>query len=115
VTEQYLVGELSVLLARLQAVTADTDLAASVARLRREAELRAPWDLVDVERRALSVADDVCWQSLARGDLAAFERQAAIASQLLEFGVCSGVLRDASLVDPWFAHPFNGVLRSEDG
>jgi hypothetical protein len=99
-TEQYLVGELSVLLARLQASTADTKVAADVAQLRREAEHRAPGDLVDVELRALSVADGVCWQSLARGDPAAFEQQAAIASQLLEFGVCSGVLPDTSSADP---------------
>jgi hypothetical protein len=91
-TEQYVVGELSVLLAALQAV-AGSDSAGQIARLRREAESRPPWDLTDIEMRALALADGLCWASLARGNPSMFERQATVGSQLLEFGMCAGLLR----------------------
>jgi hypothetical protein len=91
-TQQYVVGELSLLLSGLQAVAGDADAAADVARLRREAECRAPWDLEDIETSALAVADALCWTSLSDGRSTLFERQAAVGSQLLEFGVCAGLV-----------------------
>lgn len=92
-TQQYVVGELSVLLATLQAVAASDESAGQIARLRREAESRPPWDLTDIEMRALALADGLCWASLARGNPSMFERQATVGSQLLEFGMCAGLLR----------------------
>jgi hypothetical protein len=42
--------------------------------------------------RALAVADSLCWESLTRGDTAAFARQAAISAELRLFAVCAGLL-----------------------
>jgi hypothetical protein len=93
-TQQYLAGELSVLLARLQAVTADEVSACEVARLRRAAETGPLCALTGLELRALELADALCWASLARGDPAAFDRQAVVGAELREFGVCAGLLPD---------------------
>jgi hypothetical protein len=91
-TQQYVVGELSMLLAGLQAVAGDAEQATRVAQLRREAECRPPWNLVDIEARALALADRLCWASLGDGKPTLFERQAVLGSQLLEFGVCAGLV-----------------------
>lgn len=93
-TQQYLVGELSVLLAQLQAATADQACAGEIARLRRAAETGPMSTLPGVEVRALALADGLCWASLARGDPVAFDRQAMAGARLREFGVCSGLLAD---------------------
>jgi hypothetical protein len=99
-TQQYVVGELSALLATLQAVADSDESAGQIARLRREAESRLPWDLTDIEIRALALADGLCWASLARGNLSMFERQSAAGSQLLEFGMCAGLLRAPNAAMP---------------
>jgi hypothetical protein len=39
--------------------------------------------------------DEVCWDSLTRADTTAFDRQAATAAQLREFGVCAGLIDEA--------------------
>jgi len=44
--------------------------------------------------RALEVADRVCWESLTRGDAAAFIRQAEVCAELWEFGICGGLLEE---------------------
>jgi hypothetical protein len=93
-TQQYIAGELSVLLARLQAVATDDVCASEVARLRRAAETQSVWTLPRVERRALELADTQCWGCLAQGEAAIFERLATVGAQLREFGVCSGLLPD---------------------
>jgi hypothetical protein len=91
-TEQYLVGELSLLLAQLQAATANQACAGAAVRLRAEEETLPITALPAVLRRAMDLTDDACWDSLGRGDTTAFARQAAIGAQLLEFGVCAGLL-----------------------
>lgn len=93
-TQQYLAGELSLLLAQLQAIAADAAGVRDVARLRQEAETRPPMALPSVAVRALELADSVCWDSLTRGDTAAFVRQAATCAELWEFAVCAGLLED---------------------
>ena len=94
-TRQYLAGELSALLAHLQAV-ADTEAARRAARsLRRAAETEPISALGWVVIRALALADDLCWNSLSRGDTAAFTCQAAVCDELREFGVCAGLLDEA--------------------
>lgn len=93
-TQQYIAGELSVLLARLQAVANDDGAISEVIHLRREAETQPLWTLRGVEERALELADGLCWDCLARGDPATFDRVATIGAQLREFGVCSGLLPD---------------------
>jgi hypothetical protein len=90
-TQQYLVGEMSMLLARLQTLAGD-EIAGGVGLLRREAEESGPYALATVELRALDLTDRLCWSSLIRGDVYAFERQAAVGAQLREFGVGSGLL-----------------------
>jgi hypothetical protein len=44
--------------------------------------------------RALALTERLCWESLNRGDTAAFTRQAAICSELHEFVICAGLLKD---------------------
>src|ERR1022692_4309590 len=44
---------------------------------------------------ALALTDGRCWESLNRGDLAAFTRQAKVCAELHEFGVCAGLLEEA--------------------
>lgn len=94
-TQQYLAGELSLRLAQLQTVAADTVWVRDLSRLRREAETIPLLTLHFVAMRALDLADDLCWDSLTRGDAAAFERQAATCADLLQFGVCARLLDEA--------------------
>jgi hypothetical protein len=93
-TTQYLAGELSFLLAKLQAVATDDARARDVGRLRREAETRPLVALPSVAVRALELADIVCWGSLTRGDTAAFVHQAALCAELWEFVVCADLLEE---------------------
>jgi hypothetical protein len=90
-TQQYLIGELSVCLERLQAVTAP-ELARDVARLRHQVEMGTPAGLGVAALRALTLADGLCWASLSRGDTAAFARQSRASADLCHFGVCSRLL-----------------------
>jgi hypothetical protein len=94
-TQQYLAGQLSLLLAQLQAVAVEPSRALAVAELRREAETRPPGSLSAVLIRTLEVIDASCWDSLARGDMTAFEREAATGAELREFGVCAGLLEES--------------------
>jgi hypothetical protein len=93
-TQQYLAGELSLLLAQLQAVAIDQAVAGAIAHLRREAETSPPAALAAVLIRALDVTDGLCWDSLERGDTTAFSCQAASGAELHEFGVCAGLLEE---------------------
>ena len=94
-TQQYLVGELSLLLAELEAAASDASSARDVARLRRKAETLPPTALAPVLTRTIDVTDGLCWDALARGDTTAFNRQAAAGAQLRDFGVCAGLLEEA--------------------
>jgi hypothetical protein len=93
-TRHYLIGELSVRLAELQAVAANGASAQEVARLRREAETGPLTALASVAVRALELTDRMCWDSLARGDAAEFAREAATCAKLRDFAVCAGLLQD---------------------
>jgi hypothetical protein len=94
-TRQYVAGELSVLLTHLHAV-ANTEASRRCAwSLRHAAETEPIPALGLVIVRALALADDLCWDSLNRGDTAAFTRQAAVCDELREFGVCAGLLDEA--------------------
>jgi hypothetical protein len=63
-TQQYLIGELSVRLEELQAAASQV-AAVAVSRLRREVETRPASGLASVARRALALTDDMCWNSLS--------------------------------------------------
>jgi hypothetical protein len=88
-TQQYLVGETSVLLAELQASGIDPAVTLELARLRREAETGPISRLGRVASRALELTDELCLDSLRRGDVLAFDRQCACGAELLEFCVCA--------------------------
>lgn len=93
-TQQYLLGELSLILRALQTVATNEAAVRDVAGLRREAETRPLAALASVAARALELTDHWCWDSLARGDAAAFARQAAIFVELSEFALCAGLVED---------------------
>ena len=90
-TERYLIGELSVRLEQLQ-VAAGQAAACDVAELRRQVEASPVTWLAAETIRALALADQLCWDSLSRGDTAAFARQAVICADLHLFGVSARLL-----------------------
>ncbi|MGH7391778.1 MAG: hypothetical protein ACREM3_20335 [Candidatus Rokuibacteriota bacterium] len=93
-TQQYVAGELSLRLGRLQAVATDQERACEVARLRYEAERMPRAALGSVVVRALGLADRLCWDSLECGDPLAFSREAAIGADLWEFGICARLFEE---------------------
>jgi hypothetical protein len=93
-TQQYLAGELSVLLGQLQAVATNHAAVRDVAQLRREAETGPVTALPSLVVRALVLTDRLCWDSLEQGDTAAFTCQAAICAELRDFGICARLLQD---------------------
>jgi hypothetical protein len=84
-TRQYLIGELSVRLEQLQATTGQA--APEVARLRAEVETGPLTGLASATARAMALADDLCWDSLSRGDAAAFADQAKVSAELCQFDI----------------------------
>ena len=93
-TRQYVVGELSLILGELQAVATSEADVQDVARLRQEVETTPPAALAPIAARAVELTDGVCWSSLARGETAAFAREASICAELWEFGVCAGLWKE---------------------
>jgi hypothetical protein len=93
-TQQYLAGALSQILGEVQDVAATEAYARQAWALRHEAETEPVTALPSVAARALALADRLCWESLTRGDAAAFTRQAAVCAELHEFGVCAHLLSD---------------------
>jgi hypothetical protein len=94
-TQQYLAGELSVLLGRVQQAATTEAAGRDAWALRQAAETGPIRALGWVTVRALALTERLCWDSLARGDAAAFARQAAAGAALREFGECAGLLEDA--------------------
>ena len=94
-TQQYLAGELSVVLSHVQAVTTTEAARCDAWSLRHAAETEPVQALGWVTVRALALTERLCWESLNRGDAAAFTRQAAVCAELHDFGVCAGLLKDA--------------------
>jgi hypothetical protein len=94
-TRQYLAGELSVLLGHLQAAAATEASGRDAWSLRQAAETEPVTALGSVTIRALALTESLCWDSLSRGDIAAFNRQAAVCAELHDFGVFAGLLKDA--------------------
>jgi hypothetical protein len=91
-TQQYLAGELSVLLAQLEATVPSETSAGDVALLRHQAETLPTGGLARVAERALELTDDLCWDCLIREDRESFNRLAVVGAELREFGVCAGML-----------------------
>jgi hypothetical protein len=93
-TQQYLAGELSILLAQSHAAAGNQESAREIARLRQRAETVPIAELPSVVARALQLTDSACWESLSAGDITAFTYQTAIGALLREFGICSCMLAD---------------------
>ena len=93
-TRQYLAGELSVLVARVQAVTTSEEAGREAWCLRRAAETQPLQRLGLVTLCAMAFTERLCWESLGRGDAIAFERQSAVCGELYEFGVCAGLFEE---------------------
>lgn len=98
-TQQYLLGELSLILGELQAVATTEAVVHDVARLRQEAETTPPAALAPLVVRAVELTDRVCWHALTRGETAAFGREATICAELWEFGVCAGLLEEGQTIN----------------
>ena len=84
VTQQYLVGELSVLVGELQRAAPRT-LRATTDVVRHRVESSAPDELGLLVRSVIAEADRLCWLSLGSGDLGAFAEQAEAAAALGAF------------------------------
>jgi hypothetical protein len=93
-TMYYLSGEISVWLGELAPLIADPSAAARVAELRIRSERCAPHELTSLVPRMLDVIDEVCWSSLANGNITGFDRQSAVARGLAEFSRAAGILHD---------------------
>ena len=88
----HLIGELSARLEQLQ-FAAGTH-AGAVTALRQQVETSPVSRLAAQTIRAVILADQLCWDSLSRGDARAFDRQAAIGADLRLFGVCARLLAE---------------------
>jgi hypothetical protein len=89
-TYDHLIGELSARLEALQSAAGGQ--ASDVTQLRRLVEMSPVSWLPAQTIRALALAEQMCWDSLSRGDAHAFDRQAAISADLRLFGVCAQLL-----------------------
>jgi hypothetical protein len=93
-TRQYLSGEMSVLLGHLQAAATTESSRHASWSLRHAVETEPVSALGRVLIRSLRLSDGLCWESLNRGDIDAFDRQAAVCAELREFGASAGLLTD---------------------
>jgi hypothetical protein len=90
-TQQYIVGEFSSLLAELQPAPGQL-LASAVDDLRREVEIGPRTQLPWLAQEALILADTICWNALDQGDAKGFCRYAGTAVALRDFTVSANLL-----------------------
>jgi hypothetical protein len=90
VTQQYLIGQFSVLLEDLQPPPGER-LAAAVHDLRRRVESSPLAMLPDLAREAMDLTDVICLAAVERGDSQGFCRYAAGAFALGEFTDAAGL------------------------
>ena len=91
-TQQYIVGEFSSLLGRLQQMPGEM-LADAVADLRREVESSPVQRLPDLAQEALDLADTICWCALEEGDADGFCQRVGAEVALGDFMLAAGLLR----------------------
>jgi hypothetical protein len=89
-TQQYIVGELSALLAGLQ--PAPDALGEAVGNLRHEVEFGPLPKLSVLAREAVALTDMICWVALEQGDVSGFRRYADTAVALREFTASANLL-----------------------
>ena len=90
-TQQYIAGEFSALLAGLQPVDVGL-MGQAVNHLRHEIEFGPLPMLPQLAREALALTDMTCWVSLEHGDLSGFRRCADTAVALREFAASANLL-----------------------
>jgi hypothetical protein len=93
-TQQYLVGELSLLLGALEPAPSVL-LGNAVHDLRRSVELGPLPILPELAREAMELSDSICWTALEQGDVGGFSRYAGAAVALWEFTI------NANLMTEW--------------
>ena len=93
-TQQYIVGELSLWLLQLQSIAPDATTAAGLARLRLDTEHASLEALPEMALRALQLIRGLCREVSARGDLQALTYQATMAAELREFAVAARLLAE---------------------
>jgi hypothetical protein len=93
-TQQYLVGELSLMLGELEESVPDEAVSRAIADLRRTAEATRPTLLAPVLGCALVLANRVCARDFVTGAYTAFLRDLSICAELRAWGVCAGFLRE---------------------
>ena len=91
VTQQYIVGEFSALLAGLYPVP-DQLLRDAVRDLRHQVEFSPLCTLPRLAQEALHLANMICWDALEHGDAAGFSRCVGAAVALRDFGVDARLL-----------------------
>ena len=89
-TQQYIVGEFTSLLADLQ--PAPGEWLVAVDDLRREVESSAVRMLPPLADKAMNLTDTICWAALEQGDVGGFCRYATTAVALREFTENAGLL-----------------------
>src|SRR5438034_11387459 len=82
-TQHYIVGEFSLLLAGLQPVS-DKLLGEAVGKLRHEIECSPLPILARLAGEAIALTDSICWVALEQGDASGFRRYADTAVALRE-------------------------------
>jgi hypothetical protein len=95
-TQQYLIGQFSVLLEDLQPSPGD-GLAAAVSGLRAEVEHSPVPMLPTLACQAMALSDMVCWGALRRGDATSFCRSVKAAVALGEFTDAAGLVFSSDL------------------
>jgi hypothetical protein len=90
-TQQYVIGQLSVLLADLEEAASQWQPA--VRDLRREVELSPLASLPSLAEEAMRLSDVICWDALERGDVSRFCGGVRSAYALGEFVDCARLSR----------------------
>jgi len=91
-TQQYLIGQFSVLLENLQPPPGES-LAGAVRDLRREVESSPVRMLPTPAHEALELTDVICWAALERGDCIGFGRYAKSVVALRDFADSAGFVQ----------------------
>jgi hypothetical protein len=90
-TQQYIAGELSSLLAELQPAPS-ASLSRAVRDLRRQIELGPVPVLPRLAPEAIALTDAMCQDALERGDVSGFSRRACAAAALREYATSANLL-----------------------
>ena len=93
-TQQYIIGELTLRLMQLQASAPTCESASEFERLRLQTETASFEALPYMAMHALDLVRSLCRDSLVRGDLRALTYQASMAADLREFAVSASLLAD---------------------